>query len=291
MAWDLSFKRSLKRVFEQHGFTVQAGVELANARVYLDFVIRGIRANTAYTDQHPFKYGNDLVIGEFKSNRDKLSTADFYHLIGKYYFYWSLSHGYGKRKPQHPVWHHHASCALVLGGRLRIPTTVHQQFQFRELEPGIYQAQAKELPLFHVILIDKVVHYPLFRFAGLFGSEPILEQTLEYAIDTDNTFIKSIGYILYKDKVVSMAASKGKPIDPISLSIRDAVETIGISRVVEEVGLKRVVEEVGLKRVIEEVGLKRVIKEIDRDSLIAILLEEEPETLKELKQKLNQLKL
>ncbi|MDH5404821.1 MAG: hypothetical protein OEZ01_14085 [Candidatus Heimdallarchaeota archaeon] len=57
------------------------------------------------------------------------------------------------------------------------------------------------------------------------------------AIRSDNTFIKSVAYFLYKEELIALAEVERKPNSPVSLSIKSAVQSIGLANVIEEVGL------------------------------------------------------
>ncbi|MDH5647357.1 MAG: hypothetical protein OEZ01_15210, partial [Candidatus Heimdallarchaeota archaeon] len=132
------------------------------------------------------------------------------------------------------------------------------------------------------VLIIEIDNVELSRnFSGLkiFANEQIRKKTMTEAIRSDNIFIKSIAYFLYKEELIALSEAEGKSISPTSLSIKSAVETIGLSKVIEEVGLTKVMEEVGLNKVIEEVGLNKVIEEVGIEMLFKHLTEEQMDQL------------
>ncbi len=282
MAWDLSFKNILRSKLAEKGTNVDIGVELAVSNQQIDFLIKDNSKK-----QPPFHNARQFIVGEFKSSRDNITTGNFYDLIGKFFTYIATTHGYGRKaKSTEKLNHQEGTCIIIWGGTRQIPKFVMKTFHMKKIEHGIFESRNNDLPHFLALHADQLAEHEDLYWIGLFGSEKTVEKTFERSLQKDDTFIKSIGYFLYGDKLLTIANKLDKPIDPTSLNIKLATETIGIKRVIEEVGLKRVIEEVELKRVIEEVGLKRVIEEVGLkqaieeigwDNLLILLENEQPE--------------
>ncbi|RMG25069.1 MAG: hypothetical protein D6732_22755 [Methanobacteriota archaeon] len=265
MAWDLSFKNILKLKLGEKGIKVDVGVELSVSNQQIDFMIQDLK-----TKPFPFQRAKLFLIGEFKSNRDKVSAGNFNDLAGKFFTYISTTHGYGKKsKVNLKLNHHHGSCVMILGGKLNIPKIIRQEFNLKEREPGIYEGDGKNLPHFLVLKIDDLTKNEDTYWLGLFGSQKSIEQTFERSIQNDDSFINSIGYFLYGEKLLTIANKLDRPIDPMSLNIKAAVETIGIKRVAEEIGIKQIINEIGWNAFFDVLQLEKT--EIKENLLIDLL--------------------
>ncbi|RMG25365.1 MAG: hypothetical protein D6732_22470 [Methanobacteriota archaeon] len=243
MAWDASLKNFLKMYLDAD-ITTEFDVPTANLR--LDFLMRN-----AENLPLPFSYAHPTILGEFKSERDKFRTEDFYRGLAKAYLHFStMDH------------EKNITLLFLLGGGVRPPPELLE----KKVAEGIWEISAR----IHVLLVelDLIVYDKSNQFLRLFASKEVRRPLIVEALREKETFITSYSYFLYKDEVMEVAQAENIEVDPRSLSIRSAVESIGVSRVIEEIGLDRVIEEIGLDRVIEEIGLDRVIEEIGLDRVI-----------------------
>ena len=264
MVWDSSFKNMLKQLLGKAGISVITETEVATSNQRIDFVI----PNNDQTINSPFRHAKKLIIGEFKSENDKLFNGDLLMLLSKAFSYIAPTHGYGNKKSElEKINVSDVSCILFLGGKKSVKSLSFLGLNINEIEKGVYECSGTLLHLL-IIEIDNIQLSREYEALKIFATEKIREKTLKAAIRSDNIFINSVAYFLYKEELMSLAEAEGKPISSESLSIRSAVETIGLSRVLEEVGLSKVIEKVGLSKVIEEVGLSKVFEEVGLSKVI-----------------------
>ncbi len=107
---------------------------------------------------------------------------------------------------------------------------------------------------------------------GIFARKSIRREIIRRARTDGGRFI--IAYFLYKEEV---AEAENVDVDPISLSIKSAVESIGLARVINEVGIERVIAEIGFESFIEQVGIDTFIEEGGFEKLFEKLSEEQRE--------------
>ncbi len=281
----------LKQLLAVFGISVITETDIPTSNQRIDFVItNNDKAGSL------FNYAKKLIIGEFKSENDKLHIGDLLMLISKAFNYIALTYGYGGKKSElDSIELSNASVILFLGGKKKASKFSTLDLEMKELEKGVYEIING---LIHVIIveIDYVELSDQFIPLKIFANEQIRKKTMAEAIENDNIFIKSVAYFLYKEELLALAKAKGKSITPVSLSIRSAVQTIGLSKVIEEVGLSKVIEEVGLSKVIdevglskviEEVGLSKVIEEVSMEELFSILSQEQLDKLIEMRERQN----
>ncbi len=253
MAWDASFKNFLKRFIDAD---IATEIDVPTANLRLDFQIK----NTGKLPS-PFSFAKQTILGEFKSERDSFAVNDIYKGLAKTYLHIATS------DMENAV-----TLLFVIGGK-NIPPQVTDRFQLTQLKPGIALIQHH----IHTIIVelDHMEYDDRNMFLGIFAAKPIRKQVIAKALREKESFITSYSYFLYKDEVVEVAEAENIEIDPRALSIRAAVESIGLARVIEEVGLARVIEEVGLARVIEEVGPAKIVEEIGIEALVSQLTTEQ----------------
>ncbi len=73
---------------------------------------------------------------------------------------------------------------------------------------------------------------------GIFARKSIRREIIRRARTDGGRFI--VAYFLYKEEVIEVA--ENVDIDPISLSIKSAVESIGLARVINEIGIEKLFE-------------------------------------------------
>ncbi|RMG37484.1 MAG: hypothetical protein D6732_06680 [Methanobacteriota archaeon] len=247
MAWDASFKNFLKTYLHAN---IVTELDVPSANLRLDFMIENNGSLPS-----PFCYANAIILGEFKSERDRFDMKEFYGGLAKAYLHLStIGH---EREPE-------LSLMFILGGGIRIPTFLVSNTE--RMAPGIYLVQDK----LHVLVVelDHLEYDNANQFLRLFASKPIRRPVIANALRNKETFITSYSYFLYKDEVMEVAEAENIDIDPRSLSIRAAVESIGFDRVLEEMGIERAIEVIGIDRIIEKVGIERVIDQIGIERVI-----------------------
>ncbi len=247
MAWDSSFKNLLKRYLT--GATVITEMEVPQANLRLDFLVR--HDNVL---QYPFNNTKEHLAGEFKSVRDRFNVHELHKSIAKAYLYSS-----NEKVDIEKI-------TLVFVLSKSIPKRIEELYTISEIQKGIYRV-VHNLDI-QLILLNKIDYDESNSYLGIFARRAVRWRAIKRALIERERFIISVAYFLYKEEVIEVAHAENIDVDPISLSIRSAVESIGITRVVDEVGLDRVLEEVGLDRVIKEIGLDKVIKEISLDKVI-----------------------
>ncbi len=257
MAFDSSFKNILKRLFAGLGVTVITESEVPVANQRIDFLI----PNNPRLKGTPFFHARELVIGEFKSERDRLFPGDLLMLISKAYSHLAVSYGYaGKRSELPKSALNQVSCVLILGGNKSIETLSPLGLDFQELEAGVHEYQG----LLHLLVIelDKIREMGDMDLLLLFASKQRRRQVIQDALTQNDRFISSVSYLLYKKEWQEMST------DPESISIKEAVEFLGVARVINEVGLERVIQEVGINRVVDAVGLEKVVEAVGLEKVV-----------------------
>ncbi len=273
MAWDASFKNFLKTYLHANIVT-ELDVPTANLR--LDFLIENSQKLPI-----PFSYGRKTILGEFKSERDRFTMDDFYRGLAKAYLH---LHSLGYKQMTN------MTLMFILGGGKTIPPQLMTDAE--KIAGGIWLIPDR----MHVMVVelDHLQYDETNQFLRLFGSKPVRRPVISYALRNRETFITSYSYFLYKDEVMEVAEAEKIEVDPRSLSIRAAVESIGFDRVLEEMGIERAIDEIGIDRVIEHLGMELVIEKIGAAKLIdlmgieRLLVAMTSEQKKQLKQLLNQ---
>ncbi len=244
------------------GLSIITETDTPTANQRIDFVI----PNNSKLQKTPFQYAKKLVIGEFKSERDKFSKGDLLMLYSKALSYISGIHGYGGKsnKEKAPLLNE-VSCVLILGTKRSVKVLNSLQIKFKKLEQGVYEAN---IPL-HLVIIElsSVKDMGKLNSLLLFGGKKQRKIVMEKAIRENDRFIIPMSYMLFNKEWLKLA----KSINPESISIKEAVNILGINRVITELGLDRVIQEVGLDKVIQEIGLDKVIQEVGLDSFLEIL--------------------
>ena len=109
---------------------------------------------------------------------------------------------------------------------------------------------------------------------GIFVNS-IPREIIKRALTEGGRFIIFLAYFLYKEEVIEMV--ENIDVDPISLSIKSAVESIGLDRVINEVGIERVIAKIEFESFIELVGIDTFIQEGGFERLFEKLSEEQRE--------------
>jgi hypothetical protein len=268
MAWDSTFKNTLKKYLGGKVVEIITETDVPTANLRIDFIIRKSQALN-----YPFNHAKDIIIGEFKSERDKVKLQTITDIFTKCYSYLSV------QLDQNSGVHESNICAfLIIGGRRSIPEVISKNYEFEAKGQGIY---VLNYPISVVIvLLDQLRYDKTNLFLGMYSGKKIREKILKQALLENEGFIISTSYFLYKDELIEVAKASNFELDQFSINIRSAVETLGIKRVINEVGLKQVIDEIGLKQVIDEIGLKQVIDEVGIEVLANNLTLEQKEQLK-----------
>ncbi len=280
MAWDPVFKNTLQQILGRVGIQTYTETEIPRANQRIDFIV----LNNNKDSITPFKYSKMIIIGEFKSEADKLQQGDLFMLISKALALISTTYGYGNVESKlQAIDMENTTCLLVLGGNKSADK--FNMVKLSEIVPGLYELPNNFINI-QIIELDRYELEDKFAAIKIFAGSKIRKEIMKKALINDDKFIISISYFLYGTELNELASEVGTELSPESISIRAAVNAIGINKVVDEVGLKKVIDkvglkkvidEVGLKRVIDEVGLKRVIDEYDADIIIQLLLENHTE--------------
>ena len=155
MAWDMSFKKLLAYYLRPLGVNVLPGVELPLTGQRIDFVLK----NNSSDKPTPFRHAREVVVGEFKSNRDRLAKHSYYAGLGMFFTFLAASNGYLRKSLRVPLKDlrvKDVSFVLVLGGGARPAKTFVEEFGLEEVEPGVLRATKLGLIDFEVLLIDEL---------------------------------------------------------------------------------------------------------------------------------------
>ncbi len=133
-----------------------------------------------------------------------------------------------------------------------------------EIYPGVYQI---DLHLFkvYVINIDEIPHTPEWAELLLGGNEQAILDLIYMIFRNNMHDFLSITFVLFNDEVMKVSQELGVVVDKTSISIKKAIEYLGLKRVIDEVGLKQVIDEVGIGRILLEIGPDEFIKSLDND--------------------------
>jgi hypothetical protein len=250
MAWDASFKNLLKHFLTSSTTEVITETEVPTVNLRIDFIIK--RQEPLIP---PFHVSNSpLIIGEFKSERDRFNISELFKSIAKTYLF----------ATSNPI--NDISLFYLIGSTSTIPKEIQKRYDIENIRPGIYRLQ-HDVEIY-LVLLNEMSFTKENNFLGLFAGGQNRYKTIKEALSLKQNFLVSIAYFLYKEEVQQVSKAENIEIDPISLSIKSAVESIGLSKVIEEVGFSRVIEEIGLAKVIEEVGLSKVIEEVGLSKVI-----------------------
>ncbi len=267
MAWDPAFKNTLQQVLGKFGIKTCTETEIPRANQRIDFIV----LNNNKDSITPFKYSKMTIIGEFKSEADKLQQGDLYMLVSKALALISTTYGYGNVKSElQPIDIEDTTCLLILGGNKSAKK--FSMVELVEITSGLYELPNNFINI-QIIELDNYELEDKFAAIKIFAGSKIRKEIMKKALLNGDKFIISISYFLYGKELNELASEVETELSPESISIRAAVDAIGLKRVVDEIGLKRVVDEIGLKRVVDEIGLKRVVDEFGMDAIIQILLE------------------
>ncbi|RMG23045.1 MAG: hypothetical protein D6732_25085, partial [Methanobacteriota archaeon] len=164
MAWDASLKNFLKMYLDADIIT-EFDVPTANLR--LDFLMR----NTGNLPR-PFSYARSTILGEFKSERDKFRTEDFYRGLAKAYLHLSTM---DQEKD--------ITLLFLLGGGVRPPPEIRE----KKVAEGIWEISAR----IHVLLVelDMIVYDKSNQFLRLFASREVRRPLIAEALREKETFI------------------------------------------------------------------------------------------------------
>ena len=257
MAWDSSFKNILRKYLV--GGTVITEMEVPQANLRLDFLIE----HTGRL-QYPFNWGRKHLLGEFKSERDRFNVHELHRSIAKAYLY-SASERVDIRE---------ISLCFVVSRS--IPKSLTDIYGITELQQGIYKVE-HDLDL-QIILLNEIDYDSGNSYLGIFARKSIRREIIKRALTEGERFIISIAYFLYKEEVIEVTEAENIDVDPISLSIKSAVESIGLDRVINEIGIERVINEIGIERVINEIGIEKLFEKLSdeqRKKVLKILTKKE----------------
>jgi hypothetical protein len=253
MAWDASFKNMLKKYLQSDEIEVITETEVPSANLRIDFILK---AQVTLPSPFDFEGNPGVIVGEFKSQRDILNVHDLDLILAKTCLY----------RYSNQLLEKDTGIILLVGGRKFLPKKIVENYEFREVEKGIYQINRG--CEFKIVLLDRITNIEPTQFLMLFASDQKRRELYKIALSKNESFIISYAYFLYKDEVLQVAKAENMEIDEFSISIRSAVESLGLARVIKEVGLQAVIKEVGLQAVIKEVGLQAVIKEVGLQAVI-----------------------
>ncbi len=219
MVWDASFKNFLKRFIEAD---ISTEIDVPTANLRLDFLIKK-KGKLPF----PFSYTKGTILGEFKSERDKFSIDDIYKGLAKAYLH------IGSSKSENVT---DVTLMFIIGEK-PLPSKLPVYFDLNPIEKGVTVLQHQVHTI--VVELDKIEYDEENMFLGIFASKPIRKRIIAKALQERESFIISYSYFLYKDEVVEVAKAENIEVDPRALSIRSAVESIGIDRIIEEFGIEK----------------------------------------------------
>ena len=292
MAIHSLFENILEKLLTEHGnFKIAHEFPVSTANLRIDLMIamdcnkRGKNSDnatpmTSSIDDNchlprPFHHSRRFLIGEYKSLNEKINSGTLSGLVGKagivLYRSWQ-----GKRnKPgrealffkKNLTWQD-VSLYMILSRAKQLFNSLREKYQAEELEQGIYKLNSFRPMDIFVVALDECILEGKFQVLKLFSDKKTRQNVMMEGLKKGNDYILGISYILFKEELIELTKSMKESVSEPQFTIRDAILTLGITRVVEEVGLDKVIEEVGLDKVIEEVGLDKVIEEVGLDKVI-----------------------
>ncbi|MBI3272509.1 MAG: hypothetical protein HYZ53_26195 [Planctomycetes bacterium] len=147
---------------------------------------------------------------------------------------------------------------------------VRREVGRQELHPGVLEGRF----VARLVLVEAnrvPVSEESLGFLLYWASGKRLREAIEATVDGERREYYSMLWFMRKDEFREVLAMKGKTLDETTLSVREAVEELGIERVVDAVGLERVVAAVGLERVVDAVGLEQIGDSVGVERIRALL--------------------
>ncbi len=229
--------------------------EISTANLRIDFVLKDL--SEEIRKYAPFSHFPKNVVGEFKSPNDFFAVSDFYMLPGKLLIFISENNELDSQK---------TGGVFIISGRKHLPKKIKEKYKVHKLSEGIYRIDTILFKDLYLILSEKIELNEGNYYLGFF-TESNFDNFIDIAISLKDTFILTLGYILFKNRIEKSEKAMAT-LNTEGYTIREAIEGLGIKRVVNEVGMNRVIEEIGIDRVIEEIGIGKVIEEIGIDRVI-----------------------